>query len=215
MLNDLQNEVQRLSNFSKVTNTDKNTEKWLHHVTRYIKEHNIQKNLDQIDNREELDKFLTVEEDLEEYYNYPGESYITYESEEDSVEAAEISVTSTTATGSKSDIEVTAISNNGIDKSQSLNTQENRSYNSQEDQLYNNTQEIQPCNTQEYHQKNQSHNTQESQSYRDPQNEFSDNLSIAQNHIKPRSVLEPVTNNIILHIPPTDKSLTINLTLTF
>ncbi|CAG8839195.1 7461_t:CDS:2, partial [Gigaspora margarita] len=185
--------------------------------------------------------FVAVEEDLEEYYNYSGESYITYESEEDSVEAAEISVTSTTATGSESDMEVTIVHSQSKSKlfapfkppfknakisyskcqrsnsqeSQSLNTQENQSYNSQEDQLYNNTQEIQPCNTQENHQKNQSHNTQESQSYRDPQNEFSDNLSIVQNHIKPRSVLEPVTNNIILHIPPTDKPLTINLTLTF
>lgn len=60
MSNNLQEEVQRLSNLSKVTNTDKNTEKWLRHITRYIKENNIQKNLDQIDNRDELDEFLSL-----------------------------------------------------------------------------------------------------------------------------------------------------------
>ncbi|CAG8846373.1 16142_t:CDS:1, partial [Gigaspora margarita] len=38
----------------------KNTEKWLRHVNRYIKENNIQKNLDQIDNRDELDEFLSL-----------------------------------------------------------------------------------------------------------------------------------------------------------
>ncbi|CAG8785728.1 35261_t:CDS:2, partial [Gigaspora margarita] len=58
--------------------------------------------------------FATVEKDLEEYYNFPRESYITYESEEDIVET-EISIISTaTTTSSESETEVMAISNNSI-----------------------------------------------------------------------------------------------------
>ncbi|CAG8807954.1 1408_t:CDS:2, partial [Cetraspora pellucida] len=70
--------------------------------------------------------FATIEEDLEEYYNYLGESYITYESEEDNSDTemtisnsdsrileCEISETFIMAS-SESEIEVTATSNNSI-----------------------------------------------------------------------------------------------------
>ena len=53
-------EVRHFTNLSQVTNTDKNTEKWLWHVDRYRKEQNIEKKLNEIDNNEELDTYLSL-----------------------------------------------------------------------------------------------------------------------------------------------------------
>ncbi|CAG8857581.1 35911_t:CDS:1, partial [Gigaspora margarita] len=55
---DLQYEVQRFTDLSRVTNTDKNTEKWLRHVEQYRKERNVTKKIEEIDNKEELDTYL-------------------------------------------------------------------------------------------------------------------------------------------------------------
>ncbi|CAG8701515.1 8189_t:CDS:2 [Cetraspora pellucida] len=52
-------EAQQLINLSYVTNTEKNTSKWLHHVDRYREEKNITKMLNQFNNKEEFDVFLS------------------------------------------------------------------------------------------------------------------------------------------------------------
>lgn len=52
-------EAQRLINLSFVANTERNTSKWLRHVDRYREARNILKSLDQFDNKEELDIFLS------------------------------------------------------------------------------------------------------------------------------------------------------------
>ncbi|CAG8669150.1 34560_t:CDS:2 [Gigaspora margarita] len=141
--------------------------------------------------------FAMVEEDLEEYYNFPGESYIIYESEEDVVET-KISVTSTaTTTSSESEIEVTAISNKSINndknvsqhkasksiqtfspfkppsKKAKISSSKSQQHYSQKNQLLNaqersyNTQENQSYNIQE----NRSCNTQENQLYNTQDNQ--------------------------------------------
>ncbi|CAG8854150.1 20872_t:CDS:2, partial [Gigaspora margarita] len=90
--------------------------------------------------------FATVEEDLEEYYNFFGQSYITYESEEDNAETDDITSnsdsrmlereisTTTTDTGSETEIEVIPTSNNRIDhvKNESEISNPKRQHNSQE-----------------------------------------------------------------------------------
>ncbi|CAG8818719.1 26239_t:CDS:2, partial [Gigaspora rosea] len=88
------------------------------------------------------------EENLEKYYKFPGESYITYESEEDFVEAKISVISMATTTSSES--------NNSInnDKDVSQHKASKSQHYSQENQLLN-AQEG-SCNTQE----NQSYNIQ-------------------------------------------------------
>ena len=56
----LHEEADRLKNLSYVANTERNTTKWLRHVDRYRQENNINKTIDQIDNKAELDEFLSL-----------------------------------------------------------------------------------------------------------------------------------------------------------
>ncbi|CAG8733345.1 11527_t:CDS:2, partial [Racocetra persica] len=131
--------------------------------------------------------FATIEEDLKEYYNYPGESYITYESEEDNSDTAsfdsKIGVTATSNNSiindgsqyklpktrkiikqSKSRSTVFAPFKPPVKKAKILNSksnlQQNQFYNTQENQLHN-TQKNRSYSIQE----NQSYNAQKNQSY--------------------------------------------------
>ncbi|CAG8807223.1 5601_t:CDS:2, partial [Racocetra fulgida] len=107
--------------------------------------------------------FATIEEDLEEYYNYLGESYIIYKSEEDNLNT-EITATSNnsiindvsqhkllktrkTIKQSQSRSTKAKISSS---KYQQSNLQQNQFYNTRENRLYN-TQENRSYNTQEDH----------------------------------------------------------------
>ncbi|CAG8641121.1 13259_t:CDS:2, partial [Racocetra persica] len=128
--------------------------------------------------------FATIEEDLEEYYNYPGESYFTYESEEDNSDTEmtifnansnsrilergttyllfseseiESQSRSTVFTPFKPPFKKAKISSS---KHQQSNLQQNQFYNTQENQLYN-IQENRSYNIQE----NRSDNAQENHSY--------------------------------------------------
>ncbi|CAG8851454.1 27517_t:CDS:1, partial [Racocetra persica] len=56
----LHEEAKHLKNLSYVANTEKNTTKWLHHVDRYRQANNIDKTIDQIDNKAELNEFLSL-----------------------------------------------------------------------------------------------------------------------------------------------------------
>ncbi|RIB04956.1 hypothetical protein C2G38_2221008 [Gigaspora rosea] len=52
-------EAQRFINLSYVTNTEKNTSKWLRHIDRFRKEKNIVNTLDEFDNKAELVTFIS------------------------------------------------------------------------------------------------------------------------------------------------------------